>query len=65
MAEAILDFSKELDVPLLDQVVMTFFTGTGQEVILKKFTLCKAIFNIFFCTIATNRSTVAHPISRS
>ncbi|KAG1415448.1 hypothetical protein G6F58_006479 [Rhizopus delemar] len=31
MAEAILDFSKELDVTLLDQVVMTFFTGSGQE----------------------------------
>ncbi len=38
MAEVILDFSKELDVPLLDQVVMTFFTGAGQEVILKTFT---------------------------
>lgn len=32
MAEAILDFSKELDVTLLDQVVMTFFTGSGTEV---------------------------------
>ncbi|RCH88288.1 Karyopherin transporter, partial [Rhizopus stolonifer] len=31
MAEAILDFSKELDVALLDQVVMTFFTGSGSE----------------------------------
>ncbi|KAI9277581.1 nuclear export factor CRM1 [Sporodiniella umbellata] len=31
MAEGILDFSKELDVTLLDQVVMTFFTGAGQE----------------------------------
>lgn len=32
MAEGILDFSKELDVTLLDQVVMTFFTGSGNEV---------------------------------
>lgn len=32
MAEAILDFSKELDVTLLDQVVMTLFTGSGSEV---------------------------------
>jgi exportin-1 len=40
MAEVILDFSKELDVPLLDQVVMTFFTGTGQEVILKNIHFC-------------------------
>ncbi|KAI8365384.1 nuclear export factor CRM1 [Radiomyces spectabilis] len=31
MAESILDFSKELDVALLDQVVMTFFGGSGQE----------------------------------
>ncbi|KAG1438934.1 hypothetical protein G6F56_012465 [Rhizopus delemar] len=31
MAESILDFSKELDVNLLDQVVMTFFSGSGQE----------------------------------
>lgn len=36
MAEAILDFSKELDVALLDQVVMTFFSGSGQEVHLKR-----------------------------
>lgn len=32
MADSILDFSKELDVTLLDQVVMTFFTGAGNEV---------------------------------
>lgn len=32
MAESILDFSKELDVALLDQVVMTFFSGSGNEV---------------------------------
>ncbi|KAI8987014.1 nuclear export factor CRM1 [Pilobolus umbonatus] len=31
MAEAILDFSKELDIALLDQVVMTLFRGAGQE----------------------------------
>ncbi|KAI8371079.1 nuclear export factor CRM1 [Blakeslea trispora] len=31
MADSILDFSKELDVAMLDQVVMTFFTGTGNE----------------------------------
>lgn len=32
MAESILDFSKELDVGLLDQVVMTFYTGSGTDV---------------------------------
>lgn len=32
MAEVILDFSKELDVAVLDQVVMTFYTGTGSDV---------------------------------
>ncbi|KAI8098786.1 nuclear export factor CRM1 [Halteromyces radiatus] len=31
MAESILDFSKELDVALLDQVVLTFFTGSGND----------------------------------
>ncbi|KAI9273988.1 nuclear export factor CRM1 [Helicostylum pulchrum] len=31
MAESILDFSKELDVALLDQVVMTFYTGSGTD----------------------------------
>ncbi|KAJ8653051.1 hypothetical protein O0I10_011271 [Lichtheimia ornata] len=31
MAESILDFSKDLDVQVLDQVVMTFFTGHGAE----------------------------------
>lgn len=32
MAESILDFSKDLDVQVLDRVVMTFFTGSGSEV---------------------------------
>lgn len=32
MAESILDFSKELDVSLLDQVVLTFYRGTGNDV---------------------------------
>ncbi|CAO3610371.1 unnamed protein product [Mucor hiemalis] len=31
MAEGIYNFSKELNVALLDQVVMTFFTGSGNE----------------------------------
>ncbi|KAL9542786.1 hypothetical protein PS6_009626 [Mucor atramentarius] len=31
MSESLLDFSKELDVGLLDQVVMTFFTGSGSD----------------------------------
>ncbi|KAF7731603.1 Karyopherin transporter [Apophysomyces ossiformis] len=31
MAEGILDFSKELDVSLLDQVVLTFYKGTGAD----------------------------------
>ncbi|KAG6897296.1 Exportin-1 [Termitomyces sp. T32_za158] len=30
--EGILDFSRDLDVALLDKVVMTFYTGAGQEV---------------------------------
>lgn len=32
MAESILDFTKELDVSALDQVVMTFYTGSGTDV---------------------------------
>lgn len=32
MAESILDFSKELEVGVLDQVVMTFYTGSGTDV---------------------------------
>ncbi|CAO3607736.1 unnamed protein product [Cunninghamella blakesleeana] len=31
MAEVILDFSKELDVAVLDQVVLTFYTGSGNN----------------------------------
>ncbi|KAI9320987.1 nuclear export factor CRM1 [Dichotomocladium elegans] len=31
MAESILDFSKDLDVKVLDQVVLTFFTGAGTD----------------------------------
>ncbi|KAI9023764.1 nuclear export factor CRM1 [Phycomyces nitens] len=31
MADSILDFSKELDVAKLDQVVLTFYTGSGSE----------------------------------
>jgi hypothetical protein len=30
--QAILDFSKEVDVSLIDRVVATCFTGSGQEV---------------------------------
>lgn len=32
MAESILDFNKELDIALLDQVVLTFYTGSGSNV---------------------------------
>lgn len=32
MADSILDFTKELDVSALDQVVMTFYTGSGTDV---------------------------------
>lgn len=32
MAESILDFSKELDVSVLDQVVLTFYGGSGDDV---------------------------------
>jgi hypothetical protein len=32
MAESILDFNKELDVSMFDQVVQTFYTAAGQEV---------------------------------
>ncbi|ORE03750.1 nuclear export factor CRM1 [Rhizopus microsporus var. microsporus] len=31
MAESILDFNKELDIALLDQVVLTFYTGSGSN----------------------------------
>ncbi|SAM02651.1 hypothetical protein [Absidia glauca] len=31
MADSILDFSKELDIPALDQVVLTFYTGSGND----------------------------------
>jgi hypothetical protein len=30
--EGILDFDKEFDVALMDQVVMAFYTGSGAEV---------------------------------
>ena len=30
--QAILDFSKELDVPTLDKVTIAFFSGVGAEV---------------------------------
>ena len=29
--EGILDFSKDLDINLLDQVVTTFYTGSGAQ----------------------------------
>jgi exportin-1 len=32
MAESILDFTKELDISVLDQVVLTFYTGSGNDV---------------------------------
>jgi exportin-1 len=30
--QGLLDFSREFDVSLMDKVVMTFYTGQGQEV---------------------------------
>lgn len=47
MADSILDFSKELDVALLDQVVMQFYTGAGADVCpfyLKKYIFKKYTF---------------------
>ena len=30
--QVLLDFSRDFDVVLMDKVVMTFYTGAGQEV---------------------------------
>lgn len=68
MAEGLLDFSKELDVGLLDQVVMTFFTGSGNDV---KYFSCnffsgrKILNDIDIEMKATNGTTIIDPISRS
>ena len=37
--QALLDFSKDFDVELLDKVVMTFYSGSGQDV--RTFTSCE------------------------
>jgi hypothetical protein len=64
MADAILDFSKELDVTLLDQVVMTFFTGSGSEVSHFFFTFYLILsFTRYFT--ATISATDLDSISRS
>jgi hypothetical protein len=70
MAESILDFSKELNVTLLDQVVMTFFTGTGSEVLYIVYLVLLIIVYIshtipFFVQTATISSTDLDSISRS
>lgn len=48
MADSILDFSKELDVALLDQVVMQFFTGAGADVCLFRKIYVYISHTIFF-----------------
>lgn len=42
MTDIIIDFSKELDVSVLDQIVLTFYTGSGLDVSLLSvsITLC-------------------------
>lgn len=47
MADRLLDFNKELDVGLLDQVVMTFFTGSGNDVT--------------YCIFMTNDDGITNP----
>lgn len=68
MADSILDFSKELDVALLDQVVMQFYTGAGADVCVffsQKYmnTVVHFSHNIFI--IATICPTALDPIPRS
>lgn len=71
MADSILDFNKELDVALLDQVVMTFFTGSGNEVCFffqQNFTKYFQYFSriyIIFLYLATISSTDLDSIPRS
>lgn len=66
MAEGILDFSKELDVALLDQVVMTFFTGSGNEVCLNNINFFKIVL-LIICSflLATSSATNLDTISSS
>jgi exportin-1 len=41
--QALLDFSRDFDVALMDKVVMTFYTGVGQEVrLLRLISRCPA-----------------------
>lgn len=65
MAEAILDFSKELDVALLDQVVMTFFTGSGNEVCFFFLKEKKTPFFLTLFILATSSATNLDTISSS
>lgn len=63
MAEGILDFSKELDVAVLDQVVMTFYTGSGTDVKYSSKGPTKRKANL--SNLATTSTTTFNPISRS
>jgi hypothetical protein len=75
MADSILDFSKELDIPALDQVVLTFYTGSGNDVsvlntcVFSPFVFCLTFFSLplfaFFIEKATSSATTADPIPRS
>lgn len=59
MAESILDFSKELDVGLLDQVVLNFYTGSGTDVKYNKtikVSNCRAYISVI--QLATNGTTI-------
>ena len=68
MAESILDFSKELDVGLLDQVVMTFYTGSGTDVKCTKtlsFEMSKIIIFLILFLLATTSATAFNSVSRT
>lgn len=47
MADSILDFSKELDIPALDQVVLTLYTGSGNDVSVPN----TCLFSAYVCSV--------------
>lgn len=69
--QGILDFSRPVDVPLLDKVVMAFYTGAGREVRCSRharraqgLTRSQPSFCKLYL-LATNGSTSFDPISRA
>jgi len=54
--QALLDFSRDFDVALLDKVVMAFYTSSGPEVVLFYMTMSVEPNIAFICT-ATNGPT--------